>query len=354
MRHRLLCLAAVLAACSLPGCSAIGPSSIRNGRSTYNDAITSTGNEQLLSLIVRHRYAENAQLLAVSSVTANMRVSARVGSEVGFGPDSNFSGNLVPLSTSVVVEENPTISYTPLDGEQFIRELLTAVPFDIAMLLITSDHEPIDIFALLVERIEVAQLLEDGNEVPGQSIGAVEFTRLLRQIDSDGTVAWDYEPGRGASVTLRWSQASDGEMQAFASRLGLGFPPSRSVQFGLSADDGAIEPGSLTLRTRSLGDLVRLGGAAMEVPVVHIESGLARTVPTEAAIASRIQIRSGRSRSSDAYVASRLHNTWYWIDSKDLQTKKFFKLLTTLVSVRLSDSVRGNTQAPVLTIPTTR
>lgn len=49
-------------------------------------------------------------LLAVASVTANVRIQANVGAQFGVGPESNYSGNLVPLRAGALYEENPTIS----------------------------------------------------------------------------------------------------------------------------------------------------------------------------------------------------------------------------------------------------
>ena len=36
-------------------------------------------------------------------------------------------GNIVPFSTSFAYEENPTISYTPIDGAEYVRELLSPI-----------------------------------------------------------------------------------------------------------------------------------------------------------------------------------------------------------------------------------
>ena len=97
----------------LAGCAVVGPPSIRNGRSVYNDAINDTNNQQLLMAIIRGRYSENASLLAVNSITANFSVATSAGIQFGFGNESNYAGNLVPFSASAVYEENPTVSYAP-------------------------------------------------------------------------------------------------------------------------------------------------------------------------------------------------------------------------------------------------
>lgn len=104
---------------------------MRNGRAMYNRAMVATNNEQILDMIVRTRYEETAGLLAVQSITANVRVQGSVSAQFGIGPDSNFTGNLVPLSAATLYEENPTISYVPIQGEKYLRQLLAPLPLDL-------------------------------------------------------------------------------------------------------------------------------------------------------------------------------------------------------------------------------
>jgi hypothetical protein len=121
--HRLVGLA--ISSIAATGCAILGPASVKGSRSSYNDAIVTTNNQQVLAMIVRMRYGEPTGLLAVSSVTANLNLKANIGSEFGVGPDSNFEGNLTPLSAGFSFEENPTISYVPVQGEKYLRQLLS-------------------------------------------------------------------------------------------------------------------------------------------------------------------------------------------------------------------------------------
>lgn len=67
------------------GCAWLGPDMVRSGRPAYNDAILATRDEQLLQNILRTRCIDSIGFLAVSSVTANVSVSATGGVELGFG-----------------------------------------------------------------------------------------------------------------------------------------------------------------------------------------------------------------------------------------------------------------------------
>ena len=100
------------------------------GRGAYNDVIARTSSEQTLGLLVRLRYSDPIGLLTVSSVTAGLKFSAEAKGEAGFGPRANYAGNLVPFSAGVGYEDSPTISYTPVDGEAFLREWLAPVTLE--------------------------------------------------------------------------------------------------------------------------------------------------------------------------------------------------------------------------------
>lgn len=64
---------------SLPGCAVVGSVVLNNGRPAYNAVIDATADEQILSMIVRQRYDDTFGMLAVSSVTASLRIGASVG-----------------------------------------------------------------------------------------------------------------------------------------------------------------------------------------------------------------------------------------------------------------------------------
>ena len=122
----------------LAGCAGVGPHNISKGRADYNEAINTTEDEQMLLAIVKGRYGESNTLLAVSSITANVRFTSSASINAGFGPEENYSGNLVPFSGGLAYEENPTISYSPINSEKYIRQIMTPIPPDIFLLTLRT------------------------------------------------------------------------------------------------------------------------------------------------------------------------------------------------------------------------
>ena len=92
-------------------------------------------------------------MISVASVTANLRFSAQTGTNIGIGDSDNYAGNLVPLSAGVAYDENPTISYVPLSGEDFMRRMLSPVSVNEWVLLGGTVKHPGHVFALATRRV---------------------------------------------------------------------------------------------------------------------------------------------------------------------------------------------------------
>jgi hypothetical protein len=340
------------------GCAVLGPPSIRASRAAYNDAIVTTSNQQVLAMIVRMRYGEPSGLLAVSSITANLNIQGRIGSEFGIGPDDNFAGNLTPLSGGIGYEENPTISYTPVQGEAYLRQLLSPLPLDLLVLLLGATNDSPLAITLLVEAINGIRNPEfptDGDEADPR------FERvagLLAQMSRQGRATWAQERGAPAPFALALYGAGEQYAQqvselyeslGFAAPTDLDGVLTLPIRLGIGTPDHA----AIQLQTRSLYDVLHIAAASVEVPEPHARSGLASPLPALGAAARSLRIRTSRLRPTDAMIAVEHHGWWYSVVGTDAQSKLVFHLVEVLLSARIADAV-GREATPVLTIPVSR
>ena len=137
----------------LAGCAIVGPSSVSMGRASYNEAINKTEDEQLLMMIVRSRYGELYSLLAVTGVAANVRFGTNAGVNLRFGDPTDYATNLVPISGGLIYEENPTITYAPVQGAQYMRQLMSPVSLETLLLFERTLESGGRLSTLLVNRI---------------------------------------------------------------------------------------------------------------------------------------------------------------------------------------------------------
>ena len=63
------------------GCGMLGPASLKEGRSRYNQVIAYTGSEQMLINLVKLRYRDSPTFLQVSSISTNLQWGASASAQ---------------------------------------------------------------------------------------------------------------------------------------------------------------------------------------------------------------------------------------------------------------------------------
>ena len=101
------------------GCANLGPKAVQAGRTDYNLVLSRTSDEQLLLNLVRLKYRDNAFFLEVSAVTTQFVFNPQASASTAFGSGLD---NGVQIGGSFSYQEQPTVSYTPLQGQDFVRE----------------------------------------------------------------------------------------------------------------------------------------------------------------------------------------------------------------------------------------
>lgn len=340
----------------LQACSALGPSTLSQGRPAYNEAIAATNAEQSLSWIVRARYGLPTSQLAVSSITAGVRFSSTAGVNVGIGPSDDYIGNLVPLSGGVTYDENPTISYVPLQGMEHVRTLLSPVPMDILGLLLNMNFQPQIVMAIAVKRIngvpnpgfyadsseQADQRFAEVLSAAGKLSTADKLTFFQPNADEKAYSIWihDYLPNHGK------------EVRKLLSLLAIeGIPVDGSdIVLPVGAALRRAENRSIAIQTRSVLDIGRIASASVDVPEADREGGLTLEFAKSGLAGDYIRVRRAAERPPTAAAATRFQNWWYYIAGDDLNSKQYFLLFETLMSVQLSEAAAA-ASAPVLTVP---
>jgi hypothetical protein len=341
------------------GCALVGPRSISTGRADYSEVINKTEDEQMLLSIVKGRYGETLSLLAVSSVAANVRFFTSAGIQAGFGPNDNYAGNIVPFSGVLAYEENPTITYTPVQGELYIRQLLSPVPLEILILLLRNETDYARPFAMLAKRVNDMRnpdFLDVSSATPDSRFQ--RFVELHSELDRAGVLQLLAGPGKEAPFNILitgYAPAYSEKVNEYLSLLGLPLPMDQSKDIVLpvhfAVKGGGL--GGIAISTRSTFALVQVLQAAVEVPEEHATEGLTIKYPAPGLVGKNIRIRSSKDEPKRAAVAVKHRGYWFYIDDANLNTKMFYKVVRMLWSVSIASS-SDQKAAPVLTIPVSR
>ncbi len=342
----------------LCGCSAVGPAAIRDGRIAYNQAITQTNNQQMLMNVIHNRYEERSVLLAVASVTANVRLTAASAVQIGIGDRDNYVGNLVPFAGGAVYEENPTISYSVVEGERYYRQLMLPVPVDsfaqLARTLSSADH----IYPILISSINDIQnpeFLASGEEPDPRFDRFVAIMSELKKARRLDWMARATPPGEHVLVINDYEKTYASQVDELLDLLGLPMrqPGSNRITIPIVRSHDGREEGGIGVTTRSVFDLVEILSAAVEIPERDQRAGAATQFPPMGKVGQALRIHFSESRPDDAYVAVPLRGGWFYIEDADLVTKRYFRVLTTLWGVAIAAG-SGGSPSPVLTVPVSR
>lgn len=356
--YRNLVAAGVLS-CLLAGCSSLGPSAVRSGRLAYNEAISETNSQQMLLAVVKNRYDESANLLAVASVTANVRITTSSGIQLGFGDNDNYAGNLVPFSAGAVYEENPTISYTPVAGAKYARQVFSPVPVAVLAQLTGSLADPTYVYIALVSSVNGILNPDFQFYLTDSDARFSRFATIMTTLTQAHRLHWIEDPGeygRFLIVIDRYAPAYTTEVSELLALLGLPAAKDNSARVALPvflALDGR-DSGGVGLTTRSVGDLVEILSAAIEVPEEDQRTRVAAAYPPPSLAGSELRVRHSKTKPARAAVAVEYRDGWFFIDETDQATKRFFRLMESLWSVTIADSAPKGSVAPVLTVPVSR
>ena len=343
----------------LAACNSLGPSAIRGGRLDYNKAISDTNNQQILMAVINNRYLEQGSLLAVASVTANVRVRAGVEAQVGLGDTDNYSGNLVPFSASTLYEENPTISYTPAAGEKYIRQVMSPLPVSALAQLAGGAANPAPLYTLLVSSVNGIYNPDFLYSAAGPDPRFSRFVSIMAELTRMNRLHWIEEPrhsGNFSIVINHHVPVYTDEVKELLLLLGLPAQkaPSSAVILPVSLALDGRDSGGLGITTRSVYRLVEILSAAVEIPEQDKANGVTADYPPLGSVGQELRVRYSRAKPEHAAIAVQHRDGWFYIDEKDKATKGYFRFLTTLWSVEIAESSSNTSTAPVLTIPVSR
>jgi hypothetical protein len=343
VRKGLLAPAAVVV---LAGCASIGPGTVERDRFEYSASIGESWKRQTLLNIVKMRYLDPPLFVDVGQIVAGytFETAVSVGGTVVSGADSLAVGG------SGRYTDRPTVTYTPLTGNRFLRSLMTPLPPESVFFTIQSGWAADAVLLATVTSINRLKNQEPG--ISGVSEADPEFLRvaeLMRKIQLSGAVALRVreQPDRQQRSAVLAFRAKDVPPETLEMILEL----RRLLHLDPDATDFELVFGAtptndreLAVLTRSLMHMLMMLAAQVDVPAEDVEQG--RATPGVASTVFRIA--SGKSAPRDAFVAIPYRNHWFWIDDRDLKTKRAFALMM-LVFTLAETGEKEN--LPLITIP---
>jgi hypothetical protein len=352
-RHPPLVLS--LALLGVVACTSIGPASMRRDRLDYADALADASKRETLLNVVKLRYADVPNLVTVSQLVAGYTLEGRVDLRSDFFTDNFNLSDDVAFGVGGTFSDRPTVTYTPIKGDDFARVMLTPIsPSELFAMLATGTPAELTL-GLAVQSINgLRNWTADAGSDPRGDPAFAEVLVLLGALRRDGIVGFRFDTQAGPRTAYLLLEEGAGEaLDARARRLLdlLKLDPSiRSfpIRFGFGYD----QPAEIKIYTRSLLEILSNLAAQVEVPAGDVAAG--RTYKTQLSPAEldalpSLAVMSRELRPFEPFVAVEYRGTWYWIDDRDYASKRVFSILMLLLNLA---EKTGEVQLPVITIPT--
>jgi len=341
----------------LLGCVNLGPRVMEAGRAQYNVALQRTDDQQLLLNIVRLRYRDRPYFLEVSAVATQFNFVQSVGALAAIGsPDIEQD---VLANGSVTVEEQPTVTYTPLQGTDFAHQMLTPISLNELILLSQSGWSIERILRVAVQRLNgLANAPTAAGPTPDNAPAYESFqtaSRLLGELQNrDVVFLGRRHVGDQEKLFLRFSDAAV-STEAHAELLRLLELEGSAPEYEITADP-PLSANVIRLQTRSFLAMMYYLAQSVEISPADWQQGtvtLTRSADDEVFDWSLVTeglmtIRSSEQRPLRSAVEVRYRDRWFYIDDTDLDGKSTFSLLGQLFSLTADPS---GIAGPLLTLP---
>ena len=363
LRHRTLIVSFLIILClSLPACSRFGPKQIPLDRFNYNAAIARSSNEQMLINLVRLRYREVPVFLAVGSVLTQYFYGGEATADATFGKlTSNAADEIFGAGARMVYFERPTITYSPLAGQEFTQQLLTPIPSELLFSLVQSGWPPEQLLMMGLERLNHLENIHFGSMPSKESLEGLRTfqhaVQLIVELSSRRALEMQNSKETSNTRSFVFEQALDDSTRTLIDEL-------RSM-LGLNHDHSSFRvtkrvigrnPDEITVRVRSLLTLMGFLSRGIEIPDTHIEEKRVDEMillddPELRSLLFPLIIHSSVERPADAFVTVKHHDHWFYIAHSDHMSKQAFSLLTYLFQMQ---APQAQTLGPMITVPTSQ
>lgn len=356
MKQKLACIGAT-SLLIFSGCHSIGPATVPRDRSDYSGSISESWKRQTLLNIVKLRYMDPPTFVDVGQIVSGYTLETGVSLGGNLSSQGALQGNSISAGGSARFTDRPTITYTPLIGAKFMRALMMPLPPDSVLYTVQSGWPANAVFFAAVSVMN--GLKNQETTIAGVSPPDPKFMRaleLLRKIQTSGAVGLriqqDAQKKETSVLSFRSKDITPETLADIKELRELLHLAPDGTEFRIALGATAMNENELALQTRSMLHIMATMAGQVEVPPQDVSEGRASPGYDDTAPGADsmrlVRIHSSKSKPSDAYAAVSYRNHWFWIDDRDLKSKRafaFMMMLFTLAETGEKESL------PLITIP---
>ncbi len=348
----LVCLFGMTA---VVGCASLGPRVVATERYQYNLAMQSAEDQQLLLNLVRLRYRDRPYFLETSSLATQFSIAPQAGLIGALGSPAIEQDLLV--SGSVGLEAQPTVSYVPLQGEEFAKRMLRPIPAEHLVLLANSGWSIERILRLVVHRINgVVNAPTAAGPTPDAAPEFEDFlrvARLLRTLQQSRGIEFGFDAARKVPLLHVTAEgAASSTFEELAELLGLQ-AQARTFEIACELQSPCRD---FNVQMRSMTGVLNFVAQAVQVSAADQDAGLVTLTRDERGdlfdwqqvTQDLFRVEVSAEPPSAAAVSVKYRDQWFFVADSDLHSKSTLMLIGQLFSLV---AVEGQSDSPLLTLP---
>lgn len=338
---------------SLISCTSFGHRNVPADSFNYNEVIGQASNQQMLLNLVRLHHYDVPVFLSISSVLTQYVYTGSLGLNVTTANSGGFNNDSAGISNRLTYIERPTITYTPLTGQEFAQQLLEPIDRKTLFSLAHSGWPAEKLLIMGIEALGPFKNIAFGTSRPEMEKSLIQFVeavQLLLQLSKNNAIGIRIDFPEEVNTLYFEDNSSDQSRQLweeFKEKLKL---DKQRDEFIVVNKATGIDQDEILLRSRSLLALMS-----------HLSNGIANkedasnnngTMYKNELLRSKlipISILKTAEQPANAFVSVQYNNDWYYIDNADNKSKQTFGILTYIYMLQ---SPEPPSTGPLITVPT--
>ena len=316
-------------------------------RNYYNREIMKSDNSQLLLNIVRLRHLDSITFLQINSITAQKTVQGSGNANFAFSPQSNNSlGSF--LGGALSYSDSPTVSFTPLQGADFVNNLVMTVSLKSIFHLINTAWNVEVILMLAIHQLndnhnELGFVARERNATPYGYKSFLKILRAMRILQQHSALRLDFRmKGDEQLLVFIFNKTRELSTSAEIKHL-LHIPADATYMVWSNKYHEHMPKNTVYVRTRSIIQMMSYLANAIQLPPKEI--GFPQFYPFQI---PEITIYSSQTPVK-ANICAIYEGNYYYIRNDDAPSKRTFVLFSSFY--QLTAGLPGGNNGVALTLP---
>ena len=347
-------------AMNFTGCAQLGPEFMGNGRNEYNKVLANTNDEQMLLNLVRRRYADSIAILEVNSVSTSLEWKQSAGLAANLFDGTIYDNNL-GIRGDGSYSEKPTITYLPLQGSDYVRNVLSPIQLDIVLLLSRSGWSIERLLRLTVNKInDVNNASEASGPTPSMEPSYKEFKALANifyVLKEKNMINFGYQSDgstKEMALMIKPKYRESEEINELLASLNI---LTKRTIIPISTDySGIDERSNIEISLRSLAGIQFFLSHGVLIPEDDLSNHRVKITKKKNGesfdwqdiLSDLFVVYSGKEKPANASIKVQYRGYWFYIKDNDMESKYTLMLLNQISALQ---SGKIEKAGPILTLP---